>query len=146
MIPGARNFLALLESLNAKWAIVTSASRPVVQGWWQIFKLAKPSAMVTAESVVNGKPDPEPYRRGLELLGLDGQSSSSVLVLEDSPVGVKAGKAAGCLVLALATGNDVEELKEAGADWVVKDLECVKVSHDSHSEPDLKVEITNLCG
>ena len=50
-----------------------------------------------------------------------------MLVVEDAPAGVKAGKAAGCKVLGLATTHDVDGLRDAGADWLVEDLSCVKV-------------------
>ena len=50
-----------------------------------------------------------------------------VLVVEDSPSGVRAGKAAGCKVLGLATTHRIEQVLEAGADWVVRDLKSFRV-------------------
>ncbi len=47
--------------------------------------------MITADDVTVGKPDPEPYRRGAEILGFDVQDC---IVVEDAPSGAKAGKAA----------------------------------------------------
>jgi glycerol 3-phosphatase-1 len=41
--------------------------------------------------------------------------------MEDAPAGEKAGKAAGCKVLAVTTTHVVGEWKAAGADWVVPD-------------------------
>ena len=70
--------------------------------------------MITAETVTNGKPDPECYRLGVEKLGLSVEASARVWVLEDAPAGVRAGKAAGCSVLAVATTHAVDELKAAG--------------------------------
>jgi len=46
--------------------------------------------------VLRGKPDPEPYRRGAELLGF---APGECIVVEDAPSGVGAGVAAGCRVL-----------------------------------------------
>jgi glycerol 3-phosphatase-1 len=46
-------------------------------------------------------------------------------VLEDAPAGVRAGKAAGYRVVALATTHAVEQLREAGADWIVRDMRSV---------------------
>ncbi len=83
--------------------------------------------MVTAEMVTNGKPDPECYRLGVRKLGLGNELAGRVLVLEDAPAGIRAGKAAGCKVLAVATTHAVEELREAGADWIVEDLRSVGV-------------------
>ena len=48
---------------------------------------------------MNGKPDPEPYRKGAELLGL---SPSECVVIEDAPAGIASGRAAGARVIALA--------------------------------------------
>lgn len=88
-------------------------------------KLAHPRFLVTAEQVANGKPDPACYRLGAEKLGL--AEDPNMLVLEDAPAGVKAGKAAGYRVVALATTHDVGQLREAGADWIVRDMRSVRV-------------------
>lgn len=80
--------------------------------------------MVTAEEVQKGKPDPECYRMGAERLSVKGEGAK-VLVLEDAPAGVAAGKAAGFKVVALATTHDVQRLRDAGADWIVRDMRSV---------------------
>lgn len=72
-----------------------------------------------------GKPDPACYSLARERCGLGEQPG--VLVIEDAPAGIRAGKAAGCSVLALATTHDVERLRDAGADWIVKDLDSIRV-------------------
>ena len=51
-----------------------------------------------------------------------------MLDVEHAPAGVKAGKAAGCKVLGLATTHDVDRLRIAGADRSVENLTCVKVA------------------
>ncbi|HUA98274.1 MAG TPA: HAD-IA family hydrolase, partial [Terracidiphilus sp.] len=81
-----------------------------------------PARMITADMVTRGKPDPEPYRRGAELLGL---APADCLVIEDSASGAKAGHAAGCKVLATLFSHSLESL--AAADWIVHSLEDVKV-------------------
>jgi len=58
-------------------------------------------------------------------LGLGEVQPESLLVLEDAPAGVRAGKAAGYRVVALATTHAVSQLKEAGADWIVRDMSSV---------------------
>lgn len=67
-----------------------------------------------------GKPDPECYLLGKDRLDLSAQTK--VLVVEDSPAGVRAGSQAGCKVIGLATTHDIAQLKSAGADWIVEDL------------------------
>lgn len=62
---------------------------------------------------------------GASALGLD---PKGLLVLEDSPAGIIAGKAAGCRVLGVCTTHTAQQVKEAGADWVVEDLKSVTVA------------------
>ena len=85
--------------------------------------LPLPPVSVAAEDVAAGKPDPACYRLGRQRTGIGEQER--VLVVEDSPSGVMAGKAACCAVLGLATTHSVEKLRSAGADWIVKDLSSV---------------------
>lgn len=72
-----------------------------------------------------GKPDPRCYLLGRKQLDLG--ESTSIVVLEDAPSGIKAGKAAGFKVIALKTTHSLEKLQEAGADWIVEDLRSVTV-------------------
>jgi glycerol 3-phosphatase-1 len=86
------------------------------------------------KDVLHGKPDPECYRLGRSRLNLSPQSAPSspeasdtpILVVEDAPAGVKAGRAAGCQVLGLLTTHTEKQIRDAGATWVVKDLGDVK--------------------
>lgn len=125
-IPGARSLLKEVGDRNILWAIVTSGTLPLVTGWLKRLELPTPEHLVTAESVQNGKPDPACYLLGRERISVEGDDKS-VLVLEDAPAGIKAGKAAGCKVLGLVTSHTVEQVKSAQPDWIVKDLESVKV-------------------
>ncbi|CZT50288.1 probable glycerol-3-phosphate phosphatase (glycerol-1-phosphatase) [Rhynchosporium secalis] len=124
-IPGARALLDQIKKDNVPWAIVTSGTTPLVSGWLDVLKLPTPENLVVAEDVKNGKPDPACYLMGMEKL--DATDPSQVLVLEDSPAGIRAGKAAGCKVLGLVTSHTIEQVVAAGPDWVVKDLSSVKV-------------------
>ncbi|KAL9632306.1 MAG: hypothetical protein Q9164_005400 [Protoblastenia rupestris] len=130
-IPGARNLLASLDAIDAPWAIVTSGTRPLVNGWLDVMKLAHPKRMVSAEDVKQGKPDPECYLLGKERLSLSSNAEDNILVVEDAPAGIRAGVAAGCKVIGLATSHSIKQIVEAGAHWVVKDLESVKLRNDA---------------
>ncbi|KAJ6781177.1 hypothetical protein PWT90_08331 [Aphanocladium album] len=125
-IPGARQLLDSMIKISAPWAIVTSGTEPLVHGWLSRMKLAIPEHLVTAESVPEGKPDPACYRMGLDKLKLS-DVAGDVLVLEDSPAGIEAGKAAGCKVIGLVTSHTVDQVVAAEPDWVVKDLSSVHV-------------------
>jgi glycerol 3-phosphatase-1 len=126
---------------GAPWAIVTSGTRPLLTGWLDVMKLAKPQFLVVAEDVKQGKPDPEGYRLGHQRLGL--AAGADALVFEDAPAGVRAGKAAGFKVVALATTHDISRLKEAGADWIVRDMRSVTLKTYDRKTGEIRVEITD---
>lgn len=125
-IPGARKLLDELNVAHVPWAIVTSGTTPLVSGWLEVLKLPIPEHLVVAEDVANGKPDPTCYLMGKGKLGLS--AKDQVLVLEDSPAGIKAGKAAGCKVLGLVTSHTVEQVAAAEPDWIVRDLRSVRIA------------------
>ena len=56
---------------------------------------------ITALDVTHGKPDPEPYLKGLEKAGTRPEET---IVIENAPLGVHAGKAAGLFTVAVTTG------------------------------------------
>jgi sugar-phosphatase len=121
VLPGVR---ALLASLPAdRWAIVTSGTRRLIEGRLKVAQLPLPERLITADDVVNGKPDPEPYRKGAALLGF---ASADCIVVEDAPSGVGAGIAAGSRVLAVLGTHSAEEL--SAATWVVRSLADVTVT------------------
>lgn len=96
-----------------------------IKQWLDVLSLPHPSHLISAESVEIGKPNPACYLLGRQRLELS-DPTTEVLVLEDAPAGIRAGKAAGCKVIGLVTSHTVEQVVEAGPDWVVKDLESVR--------------------
>ncbi|KAI9735192.1 MAG: hypothetical protein M1834_001782 [Cirrosporium novae-zelandiae] len=139
-LPGSRKLLDDLSALHVPWTIVTSATVPLVTGWLEIMKLSQPPALVTAEDVQNGKPDPECYALGQKKLGLEGEDKQ-VLVIEDAPPGVVAGKAAGCKVVAVHTTYPIDQLIAAGADWIVRDLRSIQVKGIDKDTKLVEIEI-----
>jgi len=123
-LPGA---MELLQALPLdRWAIVTSCTRALAAVRIGAAGLPKPKQMVTSTDVQHGKPDPEPYLKGAQILGVP---AADCLVTEDAPAGIRAGKAAGARVLALRTTASDAELQQAGADWIVND--CAELFLDS---------------
>ncbi|KAL8814165.1 MAG: hypothetical protein Q9223_006592 [Gallowayella weberi] len=128
-IPGARSLLASLDQINAPWTIVTSGTRPLCTGWLDVMGLPHPQNLVVAEDVSVG-------------LTAENTRAKNVLVIEDSPAGVLAGKAAGCPVIGLATTHSVERIRASGADWIVQDLRSVRlVNHGVGVQGQIQVEI-----
>lgn len=126
-LPGARE---LLDSLpDDRWAIVTSCSRPLAEVRLKAAGLPIPRRLLTSDDVNNGKPNPEPYRKGAALLGVP---APKCLVFEDAPAGVVAGKASGALVVAFRTTATDPELEKAGADWIVRGCTSLSVVTSDH--------------
>ncbi len=100
-IPGA---VAAVRSIPAgRWAVVTSALRTAALRRMDRLGFPTVAHMIAAEDVEHGKPDPEPYRRGAALLGVE---PGECVVFEDADAGVRAAVAAGATVVvvgALAT-------------------------------------------
>ena len=63
-------------------------------------------------------------------------------MVEDAPAGIRAGVAAGCKVIGLATSHSIDRVAAAGAHWIVKDLESVKFDKDAGTGK-LRVKISN---
>ena len=78
--------------------------------------------LVLGEECARAKPHPDPYLEGLRLLGLP---PHGVIVVEDSPAGVRAGVAAGLPVVGLTTGQSAEALRAAGASAIAADFHGV---------------------
>jgi len=120
VLPGVKK---LLESLPLeRWAIVTSATRRLLLGRLAAAGLPVPERIISGDMVERGKPDPEPYRRGAELLGFHPEEC---IVVEDAPSGVGAGIAAGIRVLGVLGTHTAEELN--AANWIVGSLEELSV-------------------
>jgi mannitol-1-/sugar-/sorbitol-6-phosphatase len=122
-LPGAIDLLRALPV--ERWAIVTSCTRPLAGVRIKAAGLPRPKYIVTSSDVKNGKPDPEPYLKGAQILGAP---AAECVVIEDAPAGIHAGKAAGAHVLAVRTTASDTELREAGADWIVND--CAELAVD----------------
>lgn len=96
-IRGAHRLIALLEARGIPWAVVTSADRALAQARLDAVGI-EPAVLVTIDDVERGKPAPESYVRAAEQLDV---APSRCLVVEDSEVGLAAGREAGATLAAL---------------------------------------------
>jgi sugar-phosphatase len=113
VIPGALECVGVAR--RGRWAVVTSGGRELAAQRLAAVGLAAagipaPGAFVTGDDVERGKPDPEPYLRAAELLGVP---AGECVVVEDAPAGVLAGQRAGMTVLAVATTHPADALDQA---------------------------------
>lgn len=119
-LPGAAALLAVAASLGVPVAIVTSAGPEWVRrsAVGELAALAEVNVMVTADDVVDGKPDPTGFRLACERLGV---AATDAVAVEDSPAGVRAALAAGVgHVVAVTTTHAAAALTPAHT--VVPDL------------------------
>jgi sugar-phosphatase len=88
--------------------------------------------MVTSTDINSGKPHPEPYLKGAAALAI---APSDCIVIEDAAAGIRSGKAAGARVIAVRTTSPDDELRAAGADWIVKDCSHISVDLSRGLDP-----------
>lgn len=117
-LPGAEE---ALRTSGHRGAIVTSCTADLAVARQRAAGIPVPAVVVTADDVVRGKPDPEPFLAAARILGAD---PSRCLVVEDAPAGLAAGRAAGMTTLAVTTTHTAGELV---ADHVVADLSQVRL-------------------
>ena len=115
-IPGAAEALRALR--EDRVAVVTSATRDLAAARTGAVGIELPAVVVYAGDVSRGKPDPEGYLTAAERLGVD---PGEAVVVEDSPPGVQAGRAAGAATVAVTSTHAAAEL--AAADVVIETLE-----------------------
>ena len=123
VMPGA---VELVRSIpEGQWGVVTSGTRLLASARLQWAGLPLPRVLVTAEDVMNGKPHPEPYLRGAQLMGA---KPEDCLVIEDAPAGIQSAQAGGMKVVGLTSTYGAPQLQ--AADAVVKKLAQVQVRKD----------------
>jgi sugar-phosphatase len=91
-------------------AIVTSGSTALATARLRGAGFEVPEAMITADSITNGKPHPEPFLLGAKALAVE---PGRCLVLEDAPPGIESARGAGMPVVAFRTTHPDAELERA---------------------------------
>jgi sugar-phosphatase len=121
VLPGVLNLLNALPT--DRWTVVTSATERLARLRLAACGIPAPLSFIHAGCVAEGKPNPEPFLAGAELLGYAPQEC---VVLEDAPSGVAAGRAAGCTVVATPFSHSMASL--AAAHYLVEDLTGMAVA------------------
>jgi len=116
-VPGALPFVERVRAAGLPAVVVTSSRTPELLLRGAGVDPARFDAVIDRTMASRGKPDPELYRLGAATAGV---VPAACWVVEDAPAGVAAGKAAGCVVIALARAHAREDL--AAADLVVDGL------------------------
>lgn len=117
-MPMADAMIASLLSHSVRTVLVTGSSQGTLL---ELLDTDYPGAFnmpyrITGEDVKHGKPSPEPYLMGLQRAGV---AAHEAIVIENAPLGVEAGVAAGVFTVAVNTGPiPASALYDAGADIV----------------------------
>lgn len=101
LIPGIQDVLRFLHEQGVQcWVVTGSGQRSLLDSLETTFPGIF-TGFITAFDVTRGKPDPEPYLKAWER---SGWRKEECLVVENAPLGIRAGKAAGLRVAAVNTG------------------------------------------
>ncbi len=119
---GAREFLEYLKNHGYKAGIATSNGRELLdavvegQGLSPYFQ-----CLMTSCEAGAGKPAPDVYLKVAEELDVD---PKNCLIFEDTPAGVRAGKAAGAKVCSIydLSAKDRQEENRRWADYYIRDF------------------------
>ena len=116
IMPGILNLMAQIRDLGMQCGVVTgSGQRPLIKRILKDFGAFVDEAHITtAYDVRRGKPNPDPYLVGLEKAG--GLQPWQAVVIENAPLGIRAGVAARIFTIGVNTGplpND--QLLQSGA-------------------------------
>lgn len=121
-MPGAAKMVSTLMHNHIQPVLVTGSSQGSLI---KRLQYDYPNAFVepyriSGEDVKLGKPSPEPYLMGLMRANV---APNEAIVIENAPLGVQAGVAAGVFTIAVNTGPiPAEELYRAGADLVFESM------------------------
>src|ERR1700692_528183 len=97
---------------DGHWCVVTSGTRYLATARLRLGGVPVREVLVTADDVATGKPHPEPYLKGAELLGFE---PAQCLVIEDAPAGIRSAHAAGMNAIGLTSTYPADALKDANA-------------------------------
>ena len=123
ILPFVKTIFNLINKKGIKIGVVTTKSRSealaILNGYDLPF-----NTLVSGSDVKKRKPDPEPVLKACENLNLD---PKDCIFVGDHPFDMLAAKSAGCFAVGTLTGwGNRENLKNAGADDIIKNLSSLK--------------------
>lgn len=125
IMPGVQDLQRLMLAKGLSISVVTGSGQPpLLAKLARDFKdLIDTDRIVSAKDVSHGKPAPDPYILGMQRARSE---PTETIVVENAPLGVQSGKAAGCFVIAVNTGPLPDEvLLQSGADVIYHDMKSV---------------------
>ena len=119
LLPGVLKLLETIKKGDFKMILASSAAKENIDLLFGELGIEKYfPCIVSGREVTESKPSPQIFLLAAEKCGTEPENC---IVIEDSPLGVKAAKAAGMRCLAVSNAHSKEELAEA--DKIVDSLE-----------------------
>ncbi|WP_051970844.1 HAD family hydrolase [Kitasatospora azatica] len=105
LMPGAEELLRLLAEQRIPAALVSASHRRIIDLVLKNLGDHPFAFSVAGDEVTRTKPHPDPYLAAVARFGAD---PARCVVIEDAPLGVQAGEAAGCPVIAVPSVAPIE--------------------------------------
>lgn len=134
LIPGVEEMLAALKE-RYPMAVVSARHEKSTMRFLEQFDLVKYfDAVVTGLSAAHTKPFPDPIYMAAEKMGV---KADECLMVGDTTVDIRAGKAAGAQTVGVLCGfGEEEELRQMGADLILSNTHMVaEVLNGKQQEP-----------
>lgn len=119
-LPGAFEWLGRLHEAGWKQALASSAPRPNIDAAFRALHLERfLDAVVSADEVGRGKPDPAVFLEAARRLGM---APGRCVVVEDAPAGLEAARRAGMAAIGVLSSHHTA----LEADVVVPSLDAIR--------------------
>lgn len=111
---------------NQIWVVTGGGQLDLYEQLEQLFPgIFRREYMITAFDVTHGKPSAEPYLKAWKKSGLQ---KEQCCVIENAPLGIQSGKAAGLFTIGVNTGIlTCDDLHQAGADEVFATMQDLRM-------------------
>lgn len=123
VMPGVLSLMRKMHHGGLTVGVVTgSGQRPLINRLLDDFReYLIAGHIVTAYDVKRGKPAPDPYLMGMKKVG---STPDNTIIIENAPLGVRAGVASGAFTIAVNTGPlPDQQLLDQGADLIFSDMQ-----------------------
>jgi sugar-phosphatase len=127
----------LLSIPEGWWGVATSGTNDTARARLQAAGLVIPDVLTSADDVVRGKPDPEPFLRTAQLMQVQPERC---IVIEDSAGGLQGALGAGMTVIAVISTHTPAELEKAHV--IVEELKEIQVSVNDPGDSAMRLTVT----
>jgi beta-phosphoglucomutase len=130
-----------LRQAGCRVGMVTGSSRKSLERVLTEAQARWFDVIITADDVLRGKPDPEPFLLATRALKIEPEKC---IVIENAPFGIEAARAAGCAVAAICSTLPKADLHQAN--WIVNDHEELEVLLFGNMAQDAAEKMSSVSG